>query len=95
MWGIFIGIALGVLQVWALSKLGGMILGDKVSAKITGLLLFIGKTAVIVIILYLMSTVSLTHLIWTAGGMLIGLVSVSVYLLSRRKKTDGEERNDG
>ncbi|MGI5848728.1 MAG: hypothetical protein ACOX8Q_01435 [Christensenellales bacterium] len=85
MWGIFVGIAISVLQVLAVSKLGRMILGDNISLKLIGGLLFLLKMAVIVLILYLISTVSFAHLIWTAAGMLLGLVSASVFILGRRK----------
>lgn len=94
MWGIFVGIVIGVLQVWALGKIGQMVLGDKAAAKLAGGLLFFVKMAAIVAVLYLISTVSLGTLIWTAGGMLLGLVLASVYIL-RRRKTHGKDNNNG
>ena len=86
MWGLLVGIAVGGLQVFAVNKLGSMILGGEPSAKLTGVLLFILKMAAITAILYLISTVSLEHLIWTAGGMLLGLVASSFYMLKRRRR---------
>ena len=94
MWGIFIGLAIGVLQVLALSKIGGMVLGDKTSLKLLGSLLFFVKMAAIILILYLISTITLAHLIWTAAGMTLGLILASVYLLRRRQKTNGDD-SDG
>ena len=58
MWGIFVGIVIGVLQVLALTKLGGMIMGDGKSVfKLLGAVLLFIKMAAIVLILYLLSTV--------------------------------------
>jgi hypothetical protein len=88
MWGILIGIAVGGLQLFAVYKLGRMIMGGTPSAKLAGVLLFIAKMAAITVILYFISTVSLEHLIWTAGGMLIGLVSASFFVLKRRRTSD-------
>ncbi len=94
MWGIFIGIAIGVLQVLALTKLGGMIMGDgKAVFKLLGAALLLIKMAAIVLVLYLLSKVSLQHLIWAAGGILIGLFFTSIILTARRKKTDREDEH--
>ena len=91
MWGLFVGLAIGVLQVLAVVKLGGLVFGNKPILSIAGIILFFIKMTAIVLILYLISTISLEHLIWTAGGMLAGLVAVSVYLLKRRKKAPKED----
>lgn len=92
MWGLFIGIAIGVGQVLALKLLGQMIFGEHPTwIKLIGGLLLLAKVALIVGILYLLSTVSFAHLIWTAGGMLIGLISVSVFQIRRRNNTDRED----
>lgn len=88
MWGLFVGIAMGGLQMLAVNKLGRMIIGGSPSAKLAGALLFIAKIAAIVTVLYLISTVSLEHLIWTAGGILLGLLAASFWLLKRRRKAD-------
>ena len=86
MWGLFVGLAIGGLQVLTVVKLGGLVFGNKLLLSIAGIILFFLKMTAIVLILYLISTISLAHLIWTAGGMLAGLVAVSVYLLKRRRK---------
>ncbi len=94
MWGIFIGIVIGVLQVLALTKLGGMIMGDGKSVfKLLGALLLLIKMAAIVLILYLLFTVSPAHVIWAAGGILIGLITASIILMVIRKKTSGEDEH--
>lgn len=94
MWGIFIGIAIGALQVFALKKLGSMIMGNgKAMVKLVGGALLLIKMALIVLILYLLSTVSLMHLVWAAGGILIGLTAASIIIVTRRKKTDSEDEH--
>jgi|APSaa5957512622_1039677.scaffolds.fasta_scaffold214188_2 hypothetical protein len=94
MWGLFIGIAIGAAQVFALNKIGGMIMGDgKTGFKLLGAALLLIKMAAIVLVLYLLSTVSLAHLIWAAGGILIGLITASIILVLRRKKSDREENH--
>lgn len=103
MWGLFVGLAMGMLQVAALSALSRMILGGKPAARMLGALLLVVKIAVIVLILYLISTISLMHLIWTAVGILIGLMLASAAILIRRRKedagagshTDGKDNRDG
>jgi predicted permease len=94
MWGLLVGIAIGGLQLLAVNKLGTMILGGKSHEKLLGVLLFIAKMAAIIVILYLISTISLAHLIWTAGGILLGLVLGSVYVLKRRRKTNGDGKDN-
>jgi heme A synthase len=90
MWGIFVGFAIGVLQVAALYKLIKIMLGQNAAMKMIAVMLLMVKIAAIVGILYLLSTVSVAHLIWAAGGMLIGLICASVFMLRQRNKTDRE-----
>ena len=93
MWGIFVGIAIGVLQVAALYKLIKIMLGQNAVMKLVAVVLLMVKIAAIVGILYLLTTVSLAHLIWAAGGMLIGLISASAFMLKQRNKTDREGKH--
>ena len=86
MWGIFIGIAIGILQVLAIGMIGRLFVKNGYIVKMLSCILFLVKMAAIVAILYWISTISLTHLIWTAGGMLLGLVIASAFLLIRRNK---------
>ena len=95
MWGLFVGIAIGLLQIAVLRKLGKIITGGSAVHKLLAGVLFIVKIAVIVAILYLLSTVSMAHLIWAAGGTLLGLVAASVFLLKRQQKKDGDDRHIG
>lgn len=86
-WGLFVGLVIGSLQLLAVNKLGKMILEGKVSAKVIGGILFLIKMAVIILILYLMSAVALSLVIWTAVGMLIGLTAASLFMYKRHGRT--------
>jgi len=91
------------LQVLALKYLGRMILGEKTSSKFLGALLILLKIALIVLVLVLIAKVSLTHLLYTAGGMLAGIIAALVIMLLREaphKKAagshaDGKDGNNG
>jgi predicted permease len=50
--------------------------------------------AAIVFILYMISNVSLAHVVWTAGGILLGLTAGSVYILKRRRRTNGDDKSN-
>lgn len=94
MWGLFVGISIGVLQVVGLYTFGRMIFGENSIAKVLGAVLLIVKIALIVLIFVLISTVSLMHVIWTAGGMLLGLVGSLAYMLMRHQKKDMKDRTN-
>lgn len=92
MWGLFVGIGIGAAQVFVLKLLGGLLLGDrKAWVKVLAAVLLLAKIALIVYILYLIYGISMAHLIWTAGGMLAGLIAVSVIFIMRLKKPHGED----
>ncbi len=103
MWGMFVGLVIGALQVVALGILSKMILGSNTTAKLIGALLLMVKMALIVFVFYLISTISLMHLIWTAAGMLAGLILTLVIIQLRRRikqkaagsHVDGKDNSDG
>jgi hypothetical protein len=86
MWGLFVGIIIGVLQAVGLYTFGKMILGENNKAKALGAFLLLVKMALIVLVIILISTVSLTHVIWTAGGMFLGLIAALVFINMRKQK---------
>ncbi len=86
MWGLFVGIIIGVLQVIGLYTFGKMIFGENNKAKVLGAVLLLVKIALIILVLVLISKVSLTHVIWTAGGMLLGLIATLVFKSMRQQK---------
>ncbi len=94
MWGLFVGIIIGVLQVIGLYTFGKMILGENRKAKALGAFLLLAKIALIVLVFVLVSAVSLTHVIWTAGGMLLGLIGTLAFMTRRHKKKDINDRGN-
>lgn len=80
------GILIGGLQILAVNKLGRMMFEGRQSEKIIGFVLFLLKIGAIVAILYLIATASLVNLVWAAGGILLGLTAVSLYMLKRRRR---------
>ena len=86
MWGLIVGLAIGLMQVLALKYLSRMILGEKVPSKLLGALLMLLKIALIVLILVLIAKVSLTHLLYTAGGMLVGIIAALMIMLFRKEQ---------
>lgn len=94
MWGLFLGMLIGWLQIFAVNKLGRMMIDGRPSEKVIGVSLFLLKMAAIVVVLYLISSISLEHLVWTAGGILLGLLSASFYMLIRRRRVNSEPPNN-
>ncbi len=88
MWGFFVGIIIGVLQVIGLYVFGKMIFGENSKAKVLGAVLLLVKIALIILVFILISTVSLMHVIWMAGGMLLGLIGTLVFKNMRHQKKD-------
>lgn len=84
---------IGGLQIFAVTWLGRMMIEGGPFEKIIGFSLFLLKMAAIIAVLYLISTVSLEHLLWAAGGILLGLLAVSFYMLKRRRKGILEARS--
>jgi hypothetical protein len=90
MWGLFVGLAIGIAQVFAMRALVKMIMGTQ---KVLGVLLLMLKFAAIVAVLWLVSTVSLNQLIWAAGGTLAGLL-IGVAALQLMQKRAGKDGGD-
>ncbi len=93
MWGLFVGLGIGVLQVFTLRALVKMIMGTR---QVLGISLLMLKIAAVVAVLWLVSMVSLTHLIWAACGMLAGLILAFTVLQAARKRAgkDGKDHGD-
>lgn len=86
MWGLFVGIVIGVLQVLGLRVFGKMLIGESIAAKALAMVLIFIKIALIVFVIILISNVSIAHVIWTAGGMLLGLIATLVFFNMRKPK---------
>lgn len=95
MWTVFIGIGLGVLEIVLLRKSVVMMSADKANIPL-GIFMTIGKLALILIVLYLIARyISLTAMIWCAGGMAGAMIILPVIkglrTIRRYRKTQEEE----
>lgn len=95
MWGLLAGIVIGVLQVTALIILKNMLFSESVLKKLTGCLMLFAKMAAIVFILIFIANISLTLLIFTACGMLIGLIAALLFIYMRRSKLNEKDKANG
>ena len=78
MWGLFVGIGLGVLLYMHTAKFAeAMTRQDgKNTAWLTVLTVF--KYVIIIGVLVLMTMVSVTHILWCAGGMVATSMGLSI-----------------
>ncbi len=78
MWGIFVGIGLGVLQIVILKKLIAMMTATRGSTAIA-VPVTILKLALILVVLFLMANfVSLEAMIWCAVGTAAAMIGIPV-----------------
>lgn len=78
MWTCFIGIGLGVLEIVLLKKSVAMMSQDKSNIPL-GVILTVGKLAVILGVLYMIARfISLTAMIWCAGGLAATMIIIPV-----------------
>ncbi|BDF58422.1 hypothetical protein CE91St36_12390 [Christensenellaceae bacterium] len=78
MWGIFVGLGLGVLEIVILKKLIAMMTATRSSAMVA-VPITILKLALILAVLFLMARfVSLESMIWCAAGTAIAMIGLPV-----------------
>lgn len=99
MWGLFVGIGLGVLQVLLLRKTTEWITSEKNNgAKAAIVIIF--KLAVILGTLFLLALAdrTLVTMLWAAGGLAVVMVALPIILNKRqdvkmKKKEDDRNGN--
>ncbi len=96
MWGIFVGLALGIFEVLILRKTVMMITASKSNIAL-GVFISLGKLALILLVLWLMAKyVSLVAMMWCAGGLAISMIGIpivkSIRTINKYKK---EEQKGG
>jgi hypothetical protein len=80
MWGVFIGLGLGVFEIFILKKLIGMMTVNRTAAAIA-VPVTIAKLAMILVVLWIMAKfVSIEAMLWCAAGITIALVGIPVAL---------------
>ncbi|MEF9863545.1 MAG: hypothetical protein RSA86_00125 [Christensenellaceae bacterium] len=79
MWGVFIGIGIGIIEVLILKKLIAMMTADKKNT-IIAVPLVILKLAIILLVLFIMAKfVSLESMVWCAGGIAAMMIGIPVF----------------
>ena len=96
MWGIFIGLGLGVLEVLFLKKLIAMMTADKRNTAIA-VPLTIAKLALILVVLWLMARlISLDAMIWCAAGVAAAMIGIPVVTgiltIKKYRQSVGEQK---
>lgn len=96
MWGIFIGLGLGVLEVLFLKKLITMMTADKRNTAIA-VPLTIAKLALILVVLWLMARfISLEAMIWCAAGVAAAMIGIPVVTgiltIKKYRQSGGEQK---
>ncbi len=85
MWAVFVGIPLGVLQVFLIIRYTALITENK---KPKGTAFFVmGDMLLIIGLFALMATISGAHLLWAASGMAAAMIimSVAVYFIKMKE----------
>lgn len=78
MWTVFIGIALGFLEVFLLKKNVAMMSASKSNIPL-GIVITLGKLVIILGVLFLIAKyVSLTSMLWCAGGLAATMIVLPV-----------------
>lgn len=78
MWGVFIGFALGVLQVVVLRKSVEMMTASKTNIAL-GVFISVGKLALILVTLWILARFGgLDVMLWGAGGIAAAMIGIPV-----------------
>lgn len=96
MWGIFVGIGLGALEVFLLRKLIASMTSDQKGAAFA-VPITIAKLALILVVLWLMAVfVSLEAMTWCAAGVAAAMIGIPVVLsirtIRKYKQRGGEQK---
>lgn len=97
MWTVFIGLALGVIEVLLLRKSVAMMSASKSNIPL-GIVITIGKLALILAVLFVIAKyISLTAMLWCAGGLAAAMIvlpvakSLSTIRKYRQQSSGGDE----
>ena len=86
MWGLIIGLPLGVLQVFGMMKFAEIVTTGKKSNKT---IFFVLADIIILLgVFILMAAFSPAHLLWTATGMVAVMIILSVIIYIRKMKAN-------
>ncbi len=92
MWGLFVGIGLGLLQVLLLRKTVTLMLGNSSNGPVTAVLITVLKLAAILGVLLLLTfTVGIEPMLWAVGAMVVIMIAHPVYLNIKQAKKSRQE----
>ncbi len=95
MWTIFIGFALGVLQVLLLRKTVVMMTASKTNVPL-GVVITVGKLALILVVLWLVARfVGPMSVLWCAGGLAIAMIGLPIIRNIRDNKKLAAQQEKG
>lgn len=86
MWGIFLGVPLGVLQVYGTLKFTRMITSGKKNGKAVWLIL--ADIIMLIVVFFLMGSVSAVHLLWTVSAMVGIMIVLSIVIYLKNMKAN-------
>lgn len=86
MWGLIIGLPLGVLQVFGMKKLAEIVTTGKKSKK--SVFFILADIIILLGVFILMAAFSPAHLLWTATGMVAIMIVLSVIIYIRNMKAN-------
>jgi hypothetical protein len=94
MWGLFVGIGLGLMQVLLLRKTVTLMLGTSSNGAVIAVLIFVLKLAVIMgILLWIAFSTrpDFSPLLWTASAMVVVMIALPVYFNIKQAKKSKQE----
>ncbi|MGI6153003.1 MAG: hypothetical protein ACOYJB_04105 [Christensenellaceae bacterium] len=95
MWGVFVGVGLGILELYLLKKLVGFVTADR-DRMVVSVLVTIGKLFLMLAVLFIMAKfVSLTAMIWCGGGIAGTMVVLTIISGARSIKHAKYSRKQG
>ncbi|MEI6101494.1 MAG: hypothetical protein WCP73_06625 [Eubacteriales bacterium] len=92
MWGLFVGIGLGFMQMLLLRKTVSLMLGSSTSGPLVAVLITVLKLAAIMgILLWLAFGAGLEPMLWAAGAMCVIMIALPVYFNIKKAKKPKQE----
>lgn len=85
MWGILVGLPLGLLQLIGVMKFSAMVTGGGFKKSAVGYI--IGNALLLIGVFILMALISADYLLWTATGMVAFMIVASVVIYIKKMKS--------
>lgn len=91
MWGLFIGIGLGCLQVFLLRKTAQWILGNSNGSMLAVFITLLKLFGIMGVLVWLAFGAGVEVMLWTAGAMLVTTIFLMVFLNIKKAKNNGQK----